>query len=688
MPVASHWRLKRWRRYCLGADPVGPEAVLDRLHAHLQGHVYAKSAIDIALWDLTGKAAGLPLYRLLGGHLNNDLPLYHSITCVAPDEMARMAIEAKSRGMGQFQVKLGADADWEADVARLRQVREAVGQGPLVYGDWDCGVTRLHATRVGRAVSDVDVMLEQPGRRLDDCAAVRQATGLPMKIDECAHDTASLLEAHALGCMDAVAIKLSKFGGLSASRSISTRARRYAKTAAYPRPAAPVSASPPIRTCWANPSSFWSERTPMDAAISQADWIARAASVLPAGGFGNFEPDIIIREGRSSRVWDEDGNEYIDYLIGSGPMLLGHGHPEVLDAVAEQLPKGMTFFANNARGVELAEEIISAVASAEQVRYVSTGGEADMYAIRLARAHTGRDRILKFEGGYHGMSAEALMSLAPQRLENFPLAVPDSAGIPQSVREHMLIAPFNDIEFARSIITEHGDEIAGIIVEPLQRLIPPAPGFLEALREEATKHGIVLIFDEVVTGFRLAYGGAQELYSVVPDLCTLGKVIGGGFPLAAIAGKADIMQHFDKAKVGEAGFTFQMGTLSGNPVASVAGLKTMEILRRPGSYERLRGNGQTVMAALSEHLGATGIAHEIVGDPVLFDVVFTPETIRDYRGVLRADAELGVRFNRLLRESGIFKPDGKTYPSLALTDADLDQTVEAIRSAAGALMDA
>jgi len=200
------------------ADPVGPEALMDRADAWLQGHPYAKSALDIALWDITGKAAGLPLHALLGGRRTTDMPLYHSITCIAPAEMARIAREAKADGVAQFQVKLGADGDWQADVERLRLVREAVGAGPLVYGDWNCGATRLDATRVGKAVARTDVMLEQPCPTLEECAAVRAATGLPMKIDENAHDTASLLKAHALGCMDAVALKLSKFGGISPTR--------------------------------------------------------------------------------------------------------------------------------------------------------------------------------------------------------------------------------------------------------------------------------------------------------------------------------------------------------------------------------------------------------------------------------------------------------------------------------------
>ncbi len=418
---------------------------------------------------------------------------------------------------------------------------------------------------------------------------------------------------------------------------------------------------------------------------TQAEWIARAQEVLPGGGFGNFDPTIFIREGKGAHVWDEDGTEYIDYLIGSGPMLLGHGHPEVLEVVFEQLPRGQTFFANNAPAIELAEEIIRAVPCAEQLRYVSSGGEADMYAIRAARAFTGRDKIVKFEGGYHGMSAEAQMSLAPARRVNFPQAVPDSAGIPQSVADEMLIAPFNDADYIRSLLAEHGHEVAGIIVEPLQRIIPPEPGFLQLLREEADRYGIVLIFDEVVTGFRFAYGGAQELYGVTPDLCTLGKIIGGGFPLAATAGRKEIMAHFDKAAVGAERWLMQLGTLSGNPVAAVAGLKTMEILRRDGQYERLRATGERLMASVAAALSAHDISHRVVGDATLFEVVFTDGEVRDYRDVQASNGPRAARFNAVLREHGLFKSPGKTYPCLALTEADLAQTEAAYAAAAGAV---
>ena len=272
--------------------------------------------------------------------------------------------------------------------------------------------------------------------------------------------------------------------------------------------------------------------------------------VLPGGGFGNLTSDIVIAEGQGGRVRDVSGNEYVDFLLGSGPMFVGHAHPEVVAAVQAQIPKGVTFFANNEQGIRLAAAIVDAVPCADQVRFTSTGTEADTYAMRLARAFRKRDKILKFEGGFHGMSEYSLQSMAPKRPGNFPQASPDSPGIPRSVAGDMLIAPFNDADMAASIIRENRDDLAGVIVEPFQRLIPPRPGFLQALREVTTECGIPLIFDEIVTGFRFAYGGAQEYYGVVPDICTLGKIVAGGFPLAAVTGRADIMRHFDRGAGG------------------------------------------------------------------------------------------------------------------------------------------
>lgn len=427
--------------------------------------------------------------------------------------------------------------------------------------------------------------------------------------------------------------------------------------------------------------------TPPDGCI-QDGLIETAKRVLPGGSFGNMAGDVVIREGRGSRVWDENGKEYVDFLLGSGPMLVGHAHPEVTAAAQARIAQGTTFFANNRWGIELAEAIVDAVPCAEQVRFVSTGSEADLYAMRAARAYTRRDKILKFEGGYHGMSDYSLMSLAPKRSANYPAAVPDSAGIPRSLRDEMLIAPFNNIEAVAGIVREHKDEIAAVILEPFQRIIPPAPGFLAALRKLTAENDIPLIFDEVVTGFRLAYGGAQQYYEVTPDLCTLGKVIGGGFPLAAISGRADIMAHFDKAKVGDDAFLMQIGTLSGNPVAAAAGLATLEILRRPGAYEQIHATGRELMATLGQLLREAGIAAQVIGEPPLFEVVFTRDTspIRDYQGTARGDMDMVRRFNALLRERGILKGEQKYYVSLAHTAEDIRHTKEAWASAIKALV--
>jgi len=402
-----------------------------------------------------------------------------------------------------------------------------------------------------------------------------------------------------------------------------------------------------------------------------------ANQVLPAGGFGNLTSKVVIREGKGGRVWDVSGNEYVDYLLGAGPMLIGHGHPDVLAAIQEQVTRGTTFFANNEYGIRLAAEIISAVACAEKVRFVSTGSEANFYAMRLARAHRKRDCILKFEGGFHGMSDYALMSMAPKRPGNFPQATPDSAGIPQRIRDEVLIAPFNDAEMAASLIKEHQDDLGGIIVEPFQRLLPPAPGFLETLRDLASEYSIPLIFDEVVTGFRFAYGGAQAYYGVTPDICALGKLIGGGFPMAAIAAKEEFMVHFDKNAVADGEFMPQIGTLSGNPVAAAAGLATLNVLKEPGIYDNLFTTGKRLMQGLESLLEDAGVEAQVIGEPPLFDVFFTSGELKDYRGMQGNEADKAARFNAALHEHGILKGDSKFYVSIAHDDADVEKTLEA-----------
>ena len=412
----------------------------------------------------------------------------------------------------------------------------------------------------------------------------------------------------------------------------------------------------------------------------------KARRYLPGGGLGNTAMNVIVREGRGSRVWDVSGNELVDYLLGSGPMLVGHGHPDVLAAVREQIEEGTTFFASNDHAILLAKEIVEAVDCADKVRFTSSGTEATHYAMRAARTFRGRDRILKFEGGFHGMNDYALMSMSPSDPPDLPEPVPDSAGIPRSLRDEVLIAPFNDIERTTAIIESHHDELGGVIVEPFQRNIPPAPGFLQGLRDVTRHYEVPLIFDEVVTGFRLAYGGAQEYYGVTPDLCSLGKVIGGGFPLAAVAGRDEIMSHFDPAARETGGFIPQIGTLSGNPVAAAAGVATLEVLRREGTYERLFGTGMMLKTALQRVIGEAEAPAQMVGEPPLFDVLFTDAEITDYRSTMSNDKQKAMRFNNLLLDRGVLKGDWKFYLSTVHTQEDIDITIEAFTSALDELM--
>ena len=378
---------------------------------------------------------------------------------------------------------------------------------------------------------------------------------------------------------------------------------------------------------------------------------------------------------------DAGGNEYIDYLLGSGPMLVGHAHPEVLDVVRAQIEKGTTFFANNDQAILLAERLVNAVPCADMVRFGSSGTEATLYALRAARAYRGRDKILKFEGGYHGMHDYALMSMSPANPHDFPRPTPDSPGIPRSIQDEVLIAPFNDLDTAAATIAARHDELGAVIVEPFQRLLPPKPGFLQGLRDATAQYGVPLIFDEVVTGFRFAYGGAQEYYGVEPDLCSLGKVIAGGFPLSAVAGKSEFMTQFDSAAAQPGGHLPQIGTLSGNPIAAAAGLKTLEILRREGTYERLFATGQRLKDELQRMLDQAEIPAKVVGEPPLFDVYFTQDEITDYRSTLTADKRMMSRFNDLMLANGVLKGDSKFYVSLAHTAADVQHTIDAFAAA-------
>ncbi len=415
---------------------------------------------------------------------------------------------------------------------------------------------------------------------------------------------------------------------------------------------------------------------------AQQTVLDKAQRLLPGGSNGNtITMDVVIRDGRGARVWDLSGNEYVDYALGSGPMLVGHAHPEVVEAVIEQIEHGSTFFGLNDQAIRLAEEIVDAVPCAEQVRFTSTGSEATFFCMRVARAYRQRDKILKFEGGYHGMNDYALMSMAPHDAPDFPDAKPDSAGIPETLLSETLIAPFNDLETATALIERYHDELAGVILEPVQRVLPPRPGFLEGLREVTRQFEIPLIYDEIVTGFRLAYGGAQEYYGVEPDLCALGKVIGGGYPLAAVAGRKEIMDHFDADKVDKSSWVMQEGTLNGNPVAAAAGLATLRILKREGVYERLFHTSETIRSELQRLLYEAEIPAQVSGVGPMFDALFQEGEAIDYRSVMDRDSQKTMRLNRLLLERGVYKNDTKVYVSTAHGDEEVELTVDAFKSA-------
>ncbi len=414
---------------------------------------------------------------------------------------------------------------------------------------------------------------------------------------------------------------------------------------------------------------------------TQNDLVERARRVLPGGSLGSFAlpagQEIVITRGSGATLYDTDGRAYLDYILGSGPMILGHAHRAVVAATRAQLESGSQFYAVNDSAILLAEKILAATGWAEMLKFTSSGSEATYFALRLARAHTGRDKILKFEGAYHGHHDYAMMSTTPSSSAAFPTAVPDTAGIPAVLREQVLIAPFNDLDRTVSLLEKHRAEIAAVIVEPGCRLIAPRPGFLSGLREATSRLGILLLFDEVVTGFRVAYGGSRALYNVTPDLICFGKIIGGGFPLAAVAGRRDILERANPRKRG-ADYVYISGTLNGNPLAAVAGLATLKELERPGTYERLNAAGERLRRALAALCAELQIPAQILGLASMLNIYFTPSPIDDYRSARTEDLALKERFGRELLKRGIITNLGaKLYLSIAHTDAVLDRTIDA-----------
>lgn len=379
-------------------------------------------------------------------------------------------------------------------------------------------------------------------------------------------------------------------------------------------------------------------------------------------------------------VWSADGDRYIDYIGSWGPAVLGHAAPAVINAVQETAANGLSFGAPTPIETEVARLVCQLVSSIELVRMVSSGTEATMSAIRLARGYTGRDKILKFEGCYHGHSDSLLVKAGSGLLT---LGVPTSPGVPAAFAEHTLTVEFNNIAQVREIFASHGDQIACVIVEPIagnMNCIPPAPGFLESLREECTSHGSVLIFDEVMTGFRVALGGAQALYGIEPDLTTLGKIVGGGMPVGAFGGKREIMQH-----ISPLGPVYQAGTLSGNPVAMAAGLATLTALQAPGFHQRLLAGTERLVEGLKAAAHDAGVpvaTNHVCG---MFGFFFTDApTVTSYAEATRCDVEAFKRFFHAMLAEGVYlAPSAFEAGFISITHGpdEIDATIAAARRA-------
>lgn len=408
----------------------------------------------------------------------------------------------------------------------------------------------------------------------------------------------------------------------------------------------------------------------------------RSHAVFPAGSNGEFnippELTIVVERGDGARLWDTSGREFVDFSMGWGSVLPGHARREVVEAATRQAALGSNFAHVNRPALELAEKLQALSPANERVRFCASGTEATMYCQRLARAVTGKPLILKFEGAYHGANEIGVTSLFPHRLVDFPTPDPSSAGIAPVVQDQVIVAPYNDLATTEKIIAGHGDRLAGAIVEPLQRCTPPRPGFLEGLRAACDRHGVKLIFDEVVTGFRLAYGGAQEFYGVHPDLVAYGKALGGGFPIGAFAGRRAILDWVREDRLGQDDYVWTASTLGGNPVSTAAALAALAIYRRPETYPQLRALGDYLRQGMRRVLEMRQQRAQVIGDGPLAQVVFSPEPVFDYRTTRKGDGAKGRRLMLNLFRRGVFlNPMGtKLYLSLMHTKADCDRLLD------------
>ena len=424
-------------------------------------------------------------------------------------------------------------------------------------------------------------------------------------------------------------------------------------------------------------------RRPILSRAKSAQLFSDAKALIPGGvnsparAWGSVGGDpIFFKKAFGSRIWDVDDNELIDYVCSWGPMILGHAHPAVIDAAVETAKSGTSFGAPTELEVEMARRVVDAVPSIEVVRFVSSGTEATMSALRLARAKTGRNKILKFNGGYHGHE-DALLVEAGSGLANQGIA--SSAGVHPDYAAATLVADFNDVESVRVLLEANKGEVAAVIVEPIggnMGVVPPMPGFLEGLRALTTEHGSLLIFDEVITGFRVALGGAQSLYGVTPDITCLGKIVGGGFPVGAYGASAEIM-----SEVSPLGPMYQAGTLSGNPVAMAAGIATLDELSKPGVYEGLQASTDKLADGVLDAFGKAGITAVVNRACGLMTVFFTGNDVTDMGSASATDRESFGAFFHGMVDNGVYLPPSQFeawFLSTAHSDEDIDQTLEAV----------
>jgi glutamate-1-semialdehyde 2,1-aminomutase len=412
-----------------------------------------------------------------------------------------------------------------------------------------------------------------------------------------------------------------------------------------------------------------------------------AERFFPGGALGGnalaSDTRFVFDHGAGSRFWDVSGNEYIDYVLSSGALFLGHAHPAIQQAVTNQAARGTHAFAYlNDMAIRLARRVMPHMRCAERIRFTTAGSDATFHAIRLARAFTGRDKVLKFEGAYHGVHDYAQLSTAPKSPIAFPRPLADTAGIPEVVQNLMLVAPFNDPDALASILAEYGHEIAAVIVEPIQRILSPLPGFLQAVRELTAKYGIVMILDEVVTGFRYGIGGAQAYFNIVPDLATYGKILGGGLPVGAIAGRADIMDQADPSHKAKAGYVYQNGTLQGHMLGCAAGLATMDVLEVPGVYDRVFGMADRLRQGLNQIFNEHRMGILTFGEGPMWHMLFTDTEPRNWRDILRTDVQRMNGFETELLRQGLFiLPGNRRFISICHDEDDLALTFEAARRA-------